>query len=156
MKRLANAVTTHPWRVLLAWIAVLAITSALTAPGGPVDPSKVMKADQTNFLPNHYESVRAEQLKAAGFPRPDGATTTIVVRRSDHASLTKADIAHAGVLVRKATHVDGVRAATVDASGLSPNHKVLLGSVLFKRTLFDAKLATDVKALRTQTHTQFK
>jgi RND superfamily putative drug exporter len=155
MTRLANTVTNHPWRVLLAWILVLAITSGLTGPGAPVDSSKVMKSDQTNFLPDHYESVRAVQLQAAGFPRPDGATTTIVVRRSDHAALTNADISRAGALVKKATHVDGVKLATIDRSGLSPNHKILLGSVLFNRTLFDEKLATDVQALRKQTHARF-
>jgi RND superfamily putative drug exporter len=114
-----------------------------------------MKADQTNFLPNHYESVRATQLRAEAFPRPDGATTTIVIRRGDHAALTSADIARAGALVKRSARVDGVRAATIGRSGLSPNRKVLLGSILFKKTLFDERLGKDVKALRAQTQAKF-
>jgi putative drug exporter of the RND superfamily len=155
MKRLAIAVTNHPWRVLIAWIAIAAIAIGLTAPGSAVDSSKVMKSDQTNFLPNHYESVRAAQLQEAGFPRPDGATTTIVIRRGDHAALTNRDVVRATKLIDRSANVDGVRAAMIDRSGLAPNHEVLLGTVLFERTLFDQQLRTDVHALRDRTDAQF-
>jgi putative drug exporter of the RND superfamily len=148
MQRLANAVTRHPVRVLLIWLVAIAAVLALTSPGGVAERADVMKSDQTDFLPDRYESVRAAQLEQRGFPAPDGATATIVVRRRDHAPLSAADIAGAGRLAHSLATVDGVRDAAADRTGLSPNGKVLLGSVLFDRTEFDPLLAKDVDSLR--------
>jgi putative drug exporter of the RND superfamily len=156
MKRLALAVTNHPIRVLLGWLLVLAVVSVVTAPGGAVDPAKVMKEDQTDFLPTHYESVRAARLLNQGFPTPSGATATVVLRRADGGALTKADVQNASGLLSRAATVKGVRTAVADATGLSPNHKVLLGAVLFKRTLFDKQLAHDVNGLRDRSDAVFK
>ena len=155
MRHIAKTVTNHPWRVLLAWIAVAAVAVGLTQVGAPFDSSKVMKSDQTNFLPKHYESVRAAHLQAAAFPRPDGATATIVVRRGDRAALSGADITRAGALIKRSTPTDAIRAAVIGRSGLSPNQRVLLGTVLFKKTMFDQRLAADVEALRKQTGRAF-
>jgi putative drug exporter of the RND superfamily len=156
MRRLASAVTAHPIRVLLVWFALLAAGSALTAPGSAVDPAKVMKADQTDFLPTHYESVRAARLLNRGFPTPNGAKATVVIRRADHGSVTGQDVRHAAGLLRELTGVDGVRNAAVDAAGVSPNQKVLLGALLFKRTLFDQQLGKDVDALRKRSDDVFR
>jgi putative drug exporter of the RND superfamily len=156
MRRLASAVTAHPVRVLLVWFALLATGSALTAPGSAVDPAKVMKADQTDFLPTHYESVRAARLLDRGFPTPDGAKATIVIRRADHGPVTGQDVRRAASLLRGLTGVDGVRYAAVDTTGISPNKKVLLGALLFKRTLFDQRLGKDVDALRDRSDDVFR
>jgi RND superfamily putative drug exporter len=155
MRRLAAGVTAHPILVLLVWLIVLAGGSALTAPGSAVDPAKVMKSDETDFLPTHYQSVRAARLLNQAFPKPDGATATVVLRRADGGTLTVADVRRASGLLKGATDVTGVRSGVVDASGLSPNRKVLLGSVLFKRTLFDQQLQKDVDALRKRSDTVF-
>jgi RND superfamily putative drug exporter len=148
MKRLATTVTQHPVRVLIVWLVAVAALTALTSPVGVAERGDVMKTDQTAFLPDRYESVRAAQLEKRGFPAPDGATATIVVRRRDHAPLTAGDIAGAGRLVQRLATVRGVRDAAADRSDLSPNGKVLLGTVLFSRTQFDPLLAKDVDALR--------
>ena len=148
MKRLATTVTQHPVRVLLVWLVAIVALLALTSPGGIAERADVMKADQTAFLPDRYESVRAAQLEKRGFPAPDGATATIVVRRRDHARLSGPDIAGAGRLAQTLTTVHGVRDAAANRSGLSPNGKVLLGTVLFNRTTFDPLLTKDVKSLR--------
>jgi RND superfamily putative drug exporter len=148
MQRLASAVTQHPVRVLLVWLVAIAALLALTSPGGVAERADVMKSDQTAFLPDRYESVRAAQLEQRGFPGPDGATATIVVRRRDHAPLSGADIAGAGRLAHSLATVQGVRDAAADRTGLSPNGKVLLGTVLFERTVFDPLLTKDVESLR--------
>src|SRR5215217_7338761 len=148
MRRLANAVTNHPLRVLIAWVIALAVITVLTRPGGPADPADAMKADQTNFLPTHYESVRAARLLSKGFPPPDGAKATIVIRRTDAKPLTAVDASRAERLAEKVGAVDGARLAKADRNGMSPNHKVLLGSVVFDRTQFDRLLVNDVDRLR--------
>src|SRR3954447_1076370 len=148
MKRLATTVIRHPVRVVIVWIIAVFAVTALTSPIGVAQRADVMKDDQTAFLPDRYESVRAAQLERRGFPQPNGATATIVLRRRDHAPLTRADIAGASQLARSLAPVPGVRDAAADRSGLSPNGRVLLGSVLFERTAFDPRLAADVHALR--------
>jgi RND superfamily putative drug exporter len=155
MQRLAALVTRHPGRVLLAWLVAVAAVLALTSPGGVVDRSEVMSSDQAKFLPDRYESVRAAQLEQRGFPTPDGASATIVIRRHDGAALTGADVARAGRLVERVRRMDGVRVAAADGSGLSPNRKVLLGTVLFDRTLFDTQLAKDVDGVRDRSDALF-
>jgi RND superfamily putative drug exporter len=148
MKRLATTVTQHPVRVLIVWLVAVAALTALTSPVGVAERGDVMKTDQTAFLPDRYESVRAAQLETRGFPAPAGATATVVMRRRDHAPLSAADIAGAGRLAQTLATVRGVRDAAADRSGLSPNGKVLLGTVLFDRRQFDPLLAKDVDALR--------
>ena len=94
MRRLAHAVTEHPVRFVLGWLLALIAVAMFTSPA-----SDVMKADQTDFLPSRYESVRAFQLEQQAFPAPDGATATVVIRRADHAALTDADIRRAATLM---------------------------------------------------------
>jgi RND superfamily putative drug exporter len=148
MKRLATIVTRHPWRVLIVWLVLAVSVIGATSPGGLVDPADVMETDQAAFLPDRYESARAAQLEKQGFPKPDGATASIVVRRTDRAALTSGDIARAGQLAKRLGAVKGVRLATADRAGVSPNHKVLLGAMLFDRNPFDGQLPRDVDRVR--------
>ena len=62
-KRLGNAVTTHPWLVIGAWIAAGVIVIALS-------PQLVTFTSNNNssFLPSSYESVQASQVAAKYFP----------------------------------------------------------------------------------------
>ena len=156
MQRLAATVTRHPVRVLLVWLVAIAAVLGLTSPGGVVDRSDVMESDQAKFLPDRYESVRAARIEQRGFPTPDGATATIVIRRGDGKALSGADVARAGQVAERVDGIDGVRAAAADRSGLSPNRKVLLGAVLFDRTLFDTQLAKDVDAVRDRSDALFE
>ena len=87
MRRLAHAVTEHPVRFVLGWLLAMVAIAALTSPA-----SEVMKADQTDFLPGRYESVRAFRLQQQAFPAPKGATATVVIRRADRAPLAAADV----------------------------------------------------------------
>ncbi|HEV2784959.1 MAG TPA: hypothetical protein VGV67_01115, partial [Solirubrobacteraceae bacterium] len=126
MRRVATTVTRHPLRVVLVWLAVAVAVIGLTGPGGAIERADVMESEQAEFLPDSYESVRAAQLEQAGFPSPDGATATLVVRRADRKPLTRANVARAARLSERVGTTEGVRAAVVDQSGLSPNRKVLL------------------------------
>ena len=158
MKRLATVVTHHPVKVLLAWILAIALIIGLTNPGGgAVDRADVMETDQAEFLPDRYESARAAALEQQGFPAPDGGTASIVIRKRDGGALTKADVAKAATLTARTERTDGVDARfTTDASGLSPNRKVLLGTVLFDRTTFDPLMVKDVNTLRDRSEAVFE
>jgi putative drug exporter of the RND superfamily len=155
MRRFAHAVTEHPVRILLAWLVAIAAVVALTSPGSAVDRADVMKSDQADFLPGRYESVRAARLQHQGFPAPDGATSTVVIRRRDRAPLTTADIRRAGDLVAGLRADTAVRTIAAPSAEVAPNRKVLLGTVVFRRTAFDQMLSTDVDRLRKRTDTAF-
>jgi RND superfamily putative drug exporter len=155
MKRLAHAVTGHPWRVLIVWLAAVAAVVTLTSPGGVVQRQDVMKSDPAAFLPQRYESAHAARLEQDAFPVPKGGTATLVVRRADHAPLTAADVRRAQALGLRASGTPGVRSLAMSAAGLSANHRVLLGSALFNRSIFDSLIAKDVKALRDRSDTLF-
>jgi len=155
MKRLASSVTRHPWRVVLSWLAIAVVLIGLTSPGGIVDRADVMETDQAAFLPDRYESARAARLEQQGFPGPDGTTATIVIKRADRRPLTQSDINRAGALTREVARVEGVQTAVADASGLSPNRRVLLGNLAFERTQFDPLVADDVKRLRDRSEAVF-
>jgi RND superfamily putative drug exporter len=155
MSRLATVMTRHPWRVLIAWLGVIAAFVVLTSPGGIAQREDVMKSDPAAFLPQSYESARAARLEQRGFPTPDGATATLVVRRADRAPLTPADVQEATALAARAAHAPGVGRLVVGAAGLSGNRKVLLGSVLFERSSFDQRITTDVDALRERSDAVF-
>ncbi len=151
MRRLAHAVTTHPVRFLLGWLLAMVAIATLTSPS-----SSVMKADQTDFLPHRYESVRAFQLQQQAFPAPKGATATMVIRRADRAALKPADIRRATALVAGLRGTTGVRSIATGATALSPNHTVLLGQVVFQRTQFEDQLAPDIERLRHRTGSEFR
>jgi RND superfamily putative drug exporter len=150
MRRLAHAVTEHPVRFVLGWLLAMVAIAALTSPA-----SEVMKADQTDFLPGRYESVRAFRLQQQAFPAPKGATATVVIRRADRAPLAAADVKRATALVAGLRRTAGLRGIAIAPSGLSANRKVLLGSVLFQRTRFDERLAKDVERIRGRTEANF-
>jgi RND superfamily putative drug exporter len=150
MRRLAHAVTEHPVRFLLAWVLAMVAVAIFTSPA-----SDVMKADQTDFLPGRYESVRAFRLQQQAFPAPKAATATLVIRRADRAPRTAADVERAGALATSLRGTAGVRGIATSAAGLSPNRKVLLGPVVFQRTRFDGRLAGDVKLIRERTDAKF-
>src|SRR3954447_1404896 len=155
MRRLAHAATEHPVRFLLGWLLGVAAVGFLTSPAGVVQQDDVMKADQTDFLPGRYESVRAFRLQQQAFPAPAGASSTIVIRRADRGRLTAADVRRAAGLVAGLRDARGVSRIATGPSGVSPNRKVVLGSVVFDRTRFDQLLAKDVDGLRDRTDRAF-
>src|SRR3954471_3237543 len=109
MRRLAHAVTEHPVRILIAWLVAVAAVFVITSPGGAVDRADVMKSNQADFLPTRYESVRATRLQQQAFPAPDGATSTVVIRRRDHAPLTTLHVPPAQRLSPRLRAHDGAR-----------------------------------------------
>jgi RND superfamily putative drug exporter len=85
--RIARAVTGRPWWVIAGWLVAGA---ALIALAPRLD--SVTTADQSAFLPDAAESARAAALAHSAFPQVQGATGVIVVRRTDRAALTPADL----------------------------------------------------------------
>jgi RND superfamily putative drug exporter len=113
----------RPVLVLATWIVAAVALIALA-------PSMGTTRDQEDFLPSHYESVRADKIQEESFPQQESAAAILVFQRSDGERLTDADKA----TVKKVTGaLDGKRYETFKDIVTSPetvseNGKVALAN----------------------------
>ncbi len=142
--RLGKFVTAHPWRVIGTWIAAAAVIVAF-APGLPTS------TNESDFLPRHYESIQAQNVRTESFPAAFSPSVVAVFHRSDWKKLSKADSAS---VERIASALRGQKLPQVERVAIgapSPNGLVQTVSVQMPQmtmgnqlVLFDA-----VKAFRT-------
>src|SRR5690349_19112419 len=90
---LGRFVTRQPWIVLGIWI-VLAAAVILTAPG------LQSTTDEAEFLPQHYESIKAANLQEKAFPSQDAPGAILVFDRKDGGKLTAEDSAKVETVVK--------------------------------------------------------
>jgi RND superfamily putative drug exporter len=83
---LGRFVARHPWQIIVAWI-VVAVVVILTA------PKLTSTTDEADFLPGHYESIKAIDLQTKAFPDRTDIAAIVVFDRKDGAPLTAADSA---------------------------------------------------------------
>jgi RND superfamily putative drug exporter len=83
---LGRLATRHPWSVVIGWI-VVGVLIVLTA------PKLSSTADQSEFLPSKYESIRAANLQTDAFPQQTSVGALVVFDRTDGKPLTTADSA---------------------------------------------------------------
>lgn len=81
---LGRMVSRRPWYVVGTWI-VLAVLIFAFAPG------LKSTTDQSDFLPKHYESIKATQTLQKAFPQQQDSGATIVFDRTDAQPFTGAD-----------------------------------------------------------------
>jgi RND superfamily putative drug exporter len=83
---LGRFVTRHPWYVVTAWILV-AVAVIATA------PALTSTTDEAEFLPSHYESIKAATLQQDAFPSQGQPGAILVFDRKDGGELTAQDSA---------------------------------------------------------------
>ncbi|HVX53964.1 MMPL family transporter [Nocardioides sp.] len=83
----------RPWYIIAAWI-VFAIVIVATA------PAHHSTTDQSDFLPKHYESIKASNLMDSAFPQQQTAGATIVFSKTDGSKISDADAAKIGEVVK--------------------------------------------------------
>ncbi len=83
---LGRFVANNPWKIILAWI-VIAVVVVLTA------PKLTSTTDEAEFLPGHYESIKAIDLQTTAFPDRTDIGAIVVFDRKDGEPLTAADSA---------------------------------------------------------------
>src|ERR1700760_3360436 len=81
---LGRVVSRHPWFVILGWV-VVAVLVVATA------PKLSATSDQSEFLPSHYESIKAATLQQKAFPEQTAPGAIMVFDRRDGGRLTNAD-----------------------------------------------------------------
>lgn len=83
---LGRFVTRFPWYVVGAWVAMTVLVFAFA-------PTLTSTSDNASFLPKHYESIRAADIKDANFPGQGQPGAILVFDRADGAKLTAQDSA---------------------------------------------------------------
>ncbi|GAA1898578.1 MMPL family transporter [Asanoa iriomotensis] len=142
-ERLARFVVYKRWWVIAAWLVAAAAAVAFA-------PSLKTTSDQANFLPNSYESIQATEIAQSAFGQTDGATATIVVRRSDGGQLTEADQATVGKLAEtiSGAGIDKVSGAFTAPQAVSPNKLVQLVTVGLGDNPQDPTLTAAIESIR--------
>jgi len=148
---LGRFVSRRPWYVIAAWV-VLAIAVVSLAPGLQTT------TDEAEFLPDHYESIKATELQSEKFPGATTPAAILVFEREDGAQLTEDDQAEVnriaedlGPKLADATFVQQV--VTVDPEGqpnLSEDGLVQIGIIGLAEgsTGFDPQAFEDAENLR--------
>jgi putative drug exporter of the RND superfamily len=146
---LGRFVTRFPWYVIGAWVllavAVVSLAPALTS-----------TQDESEFLPKHYESIRAAQVQEDEFPSQSQPGAIMVFDRTDGGKLTAADSAKVAEVVQqldtaiKEKSVYRTVFSTAAAQPPSQNGLVELGVVGLAKdaTGFDTPAMDAAKQLR--------
>jgi RND superfamily putative drug exporter len=107
---LGRLASRRPWWVIAAWIVFAGLVIAF-APG--------LKAttDQAEFLPSHYESIKAAELQQKAFPAQTTPGAIVVFQREDGDDLTQDDQAKVAAIVKD---LDGDLGPAFDGIAVGP------------------------------------
>ncbi|GAB2900604.1 MMPL family transporter [Streptomyces deserti] len=96
-KALGRFVVGHRWLVIISWLIGGAAVIGLA-------PSLTTTSDQAEFLPEHYESIQAQQIQEEAFPKGFSPSAIVVFTREDDKALDQADtrkVAEIGQVLKK-------------------------------------------------------
>ncbi|MFI2708294.1 MMPL family transporter, partial [Nocardioides sp. CER28] len=83
---LGRLASRRPWYVIAAWIVLTVLVVAF-------HPKVESVTDQADFLPDHYESIKAATLTSDAFPSKQDVGATVVFDHEDGSTLSEADVA---------------------------------------------------------------
>lgn len=81
---LGRLASRRPWLIILAWIVFAGVVIAFA-------PALKSTSDQSEFLPEHYESIKAANLQEEAFPEQTSPGAIIVFDREDDQPLSEDD-----------------------------------------------------------------
>lgn len=148
---LGRLTSRRPWFVIAAWV-VLAAVVVLLAPGIQTT------TEESEFLPDHYESIRAATLQEQHFPGATTPAAILLFEREDGGKLTEEDQAEVariaerlGPQLGRKTFVQQVVAVNPEGQpNLSPDGKAQIGIIGLAEgaTGFDPQAFEDAQNLR--------
>lgn len=148
---LGRLTSRRPWFVIAAWVVIAILVAAFA-------PALTTTQEESEFLPDHYESVQAAQIQEEKFPGATTPAALILFEREDGEALTQDDQAEVGRIAEelgpelgKDTFVQQV--VTVGPDGqpnISEDGKVQVGIVGLAEgsTGFDTQAFDDAKSMR--------
>lgn len=140
---LGRIASRRPWLVILAWLMFVVLVVALAPPFKATQ-------DQADFLPRHYESIKAAELQQEAFPQDNTIGAIVVFDRKDGEQLTDDDTAQVEQVVQGLDGNLGKAFVSITASPPSENDLVQLAVVGLSddATGFDTQSFDAVKKLR--------
>ncbi|MTE22580.1 MMPL family transporter [Streptomyces sp. TRM43335] len=142
--RVGRSAVRHPWLTILVWVIAAMGTAALAPPLKPV-------SDQAEFLPSHYESVRAGELQERAFPQQEQPASVMVFRRDDNGTLTEADLADVQKVAAglDKAGLDKIKKVETSPQAVSPNREIALASIVATtKDPYNADLLDSIKEMR--------
>jgi RND superfamily putative drug exporter len=140
---LGKLVVRARWWVIAAWI-VAAVVISLTA------PALQSTQDQSEFLPKHYESVKALALQQEAFPERGEIGAIVVFDREDGSRVTEADQAKVSSIAKELNTESYDNLSTAVAAPVSQNGLVqaIFVQVRPGKNAFDPTAIEDARDLR--------
>ncbi|MBV9007072.1 MAG: MMPL family transporter [Solirubrobacterales bacterium] len=145
---IARSVIAHPWRTVAVWV-VAAVLLIVLSP----KLSTYTTSNQQSFLPNSFESVKAQNVGNKYFPAQSGGTGSIVISRNDGGQLTSSDQQKVQGLVStlNSDKLTGVTTVQLSQSSLAQNGKVMAAQVVFNGQPGADNVNTGVNLVRSKT-----
>lgn len=148
---LGRFVSRRPWFVVGAWVVIAVLVASMA-------PSLKTTNEQSEFLPDHYESIKAIELQSDAFPGAITPAAIVVFEREDGKKLTPADqerVAAIGTALGpelgKKTFVQQVMTTGVDGKPqVSADGLIQIGIIGLAEgaTGYDTQAIDDAKDLR--------
>jgi len=140
---LGRLASKRPWWVIAGWIVFVAVVVSLA-------PKFEATQDQADFLPRHYESIKAFELQAKEFPSDSTTGAIVVFDREDGQQLTEEDIAQVQQVVDQVGQDLGPAFTSITATPPSENGLVQIAVVGLSDdvTGYDQASFDSVKQLR--------
>lgn len=144
---LGRFVVRRAWWVIAGWLVASAAIIGLSP-----SLSDITSAEQSDFLPDKYESVKAINLAQKAFPQQATSSALVVVKKTDGSALTEADTATiVGVADKlKGRGIKRTETYTTGPQLVAPDKSMQLINVGMKAdTPDDPELLEAIRQLRT-------
>jgi putative drug exporter of the RND superfamily len=142
-RTLSRLATRRPWFVILGWLVVSVVVIATA-------PKLSATSDQSEFLPSHYESIKAANLEQEAFPSRTSPGAILVFDRQDGGPLTVADSSNVQRVVRTLRPELAPVFSSIAAQPPSPNKRVQIAvvGIARDRNAYDQTATDAAKKLR--------
>ncbi|MFF4338751.1 MMPL family transporter [Kitasatospora sp. NPDC001540] len=147
--RLGHFVVKRAWWVIAAWVVAAVALTAFA-------PKMSATTDEADFLPKHYEAIRASAVQEDKFPAEFSPGAVLLFERTDGGALTDADRADIAKVTKGLDDkhiplVQQVVAPSAETHTISQDGHYAMGAVAIDKTKMQTDEYTDAaKALRTE------
>lgn len=145
MKKFAEFIVKRRWWIVTAWLIAAILIIGLSP-----KLSQFESNDQSGFLPKSYESIQAMNVSKNISPYSASPTDIIVFKTTSGTVLNNQDIykINRAVMAINYQKLPRVVAVAFSPTQLAPNHKILLGHVIYSGTASDTATINAVKSVR--------
>ncbi len=145
MQKLGDFVVKRRWWIVAFWLVAAILIVSLSP-----QLSSITSNDQSSFIPSSYESIQATKVAQKVSAHSTAPTDIIVFSRADGKVLTAQDQQMVDAMVKdlNSQNLPMVISITTSKQQLATNHKLQLGTVVYKGNSQDTATINAVKSVR--------